>query len=478
MSALTKPTSRLQWKFAMTYLIILIAVLVVLNTYPVIVTQNLVFRSKQTTLSGQSAVIASSLSGLETLTPDGVEQVMTLLDEHNLSRVFVTDANGKILYDTSKKASNVGKYALFREISDVLSGNDVFDSSFKDGAFLSRASTPVISRGNPIGVVFVYEYDAKQGALLVDVQSNLRTISIAVSVIVIACSLLLSRALTSRISELLRAIRIVRAGEYNHRVSIQGRDELADLAGEFNQLTDRLQTTEGIRRRFVADASHELKTPLASIRLLADSILQNDNMDAETTRDFISDIRDESIRLHRITEKLLILTRLDACQEPPPGQANAKAVLENCIHMLKPLAAASNIALLFDAREDCVANIGPDELYQIASNLIENAIKYSAPGGRVDVSLTCGETAAVLSVQDNGIGIPEEELSHVFERFYRVDKARSRAAGGAGLGLSIVQDAVRRSGGQISVSRRPQGGTCFTVTLPLHCQTDGPGRKA
>lgn len=455
----------LQFKFAVTYMFILVAVLAVLNTYPVLVTQDLVFQSKQTTLQGHASVIAASLSGLETLTVDGVDQVMTLLDDQNLTRILVTDPVGKILFDNSSQSENVGKYALFKEISGAMSGNDVFYSTFRNGAFMSRAAVPVISRGNPIGIVYVYEYDAEQGALLLDVQSNLRNISLLVSVIVILCSLFFSRALTSRVGELLRAIRIVREGKYSHRAAIRGRDELTELAGEFNRLTDRLQTTEEMRRRFVSDASHELKTPLASISLLADSILENENMDDDTVGEFVSDIREEAHRLHRITEKLLILTRLDAAPPPPPDPTNGKTVVEGVLHMLRPLAMACDITLSLEAGEDCVVGVGADDLYQIASNLIENAIKYSSPGGRVDVTLTGGETVA-FSVKDTGIGIPEADLSRVFERFYRVDKARSRDAGGAGLGLSIVQEAVLRGGGQISVERRPEGGTCFLVLFP------------
>ena len=152
-----------------------------------------------------------------------------------------------------------------------------------------------------IGAIYLYESDQTQGELLLALQQNLRTISVIIAVVTLLMSAFFSRMLTARITALLRAIRIVGEGEYGHRLQPVGRDEMAQLAGEFNQLTDRLQTTEEVRRRFVSDASHELKTPLASIRLLADSILQTDEMDPAMVRDFVGDIGSEAERLTRIT---------------------------------------------------------------------------------------------------------------------------------------------------------------------------------
>ena len=163
----------------------------------------------------------------------------------------------------------------------------------------------------PQGAVYLYEYDAEQGALLQGIQTNLRFISIVICMVSLVMGVVFSKALTRRIAQLLRGIHTVREGEYSHRVSVRGGDELSRLADEFNELTGRLQTTEEVRRRFVSDASHELKTPLASIRLLTDSLLQADHMDGETAREFLNDIGDEADRLTRITEKLLTLTRLD-----------------------------------------------------------------------------------------------------------------------------------------------------------------------
>ena len=230
-------------------------------------------------------------------------------------------------------------------------------------------------------------------------------------------------------------------------------------------MTDRLQKTEALRRRFVSDASHELKTPLASIRLLTDSILQDPNMDGKITREFVSDIGEEAARLHRITEKLLILTKMDAAPPERREQVDFHLVVESVLHMLQPVARNHQITLCVHAQPLCIVEATTDDLYQIAFNLIENAIKYSLPGGIVTVTLSGGETVC-LKVEDHGIGIPEEDLTRVFERFYRVDKARSREAGGTGLGLSIVQESVLRHGGTVTAAQRKEGGTCFTVVFP------------
>ena len=157
--------------------------------------------------------------------------------------------------------------------------------------------------------MYAYEYDTEQAALLEGLQENLLKLSAVIGVVVLALSLVLSMALTKKIGKLLTAIRQVREGAYSHRAEIAGHDEIAQIGEEFNSLTDRLQTTENARRRFVSDASHELKTPLAAIRLLTDSILQTDNIDPATTREFVSDIGREAERLSRITEDLLRLDR-------------------------------------------------------------------------------------------------------------------------------------------------------------------------
>ena len=290
---------------------------------------------------------------------------------------------------------------------------------------------------------------------------------------VLGLFLIFSRAFTRRVSILLAGMHRVREGEYAHRVTLEGHDELAQLADQFNQLTGRLETTEEERRRFVSDASHELKTPLASIRLLTDSILQDENIDWETTREFVGDIGEAADRLIHISQELLELNRLDEGRAVRQEAVDLNAQVEKTCRMLSPLAEESRVTLETRLGEDCVVRCSPEGVNQILQNLMENAIKYNVPDGRVTVTTQRERDAVRLEVTDTGVGIPEADRNRIFERFYRVDKARSRAAGGTGLGLSIVRDTVGLYGGTIAVAPNEPGGTIFTVRLPLWLEEEG-----
>ena len=460
----------IQTKYALTYILVVAAILLILNTYPVLKAQDMVFTSKESSLKRQALTIGSAIAVSETLTVEGVEQAMALLEDLQVTRVLVTDAAARILYDSSTLDNRSGDYALMGEVLGALEGSDVFRSEYRQGAFRSRAAVPMVYRGTTLGAVYLYEYDTEQAELMLSIQSNLRYISIMICAVAIILVVVLAKALTRNTSLLLGAIRRVREGEYSHRVEPRGHDEMTQLADEFNQLTDRLQTTEEVRRRFVSDASHELKTPLASIKLLTDSILQNPDVDPETVREFMGDIGEETDRLTRISERLLTLTRLDAAPEREICQVDMCAVVEKVAHMLVPLAEAVNVTLTCRLEPDSTLLCTEDDLYQVAFNLMENAIKYNLPGGKVDVTACRKEDKVLLEVSDTGVGIPEEDRPKIFDRFYRVDKARSRAAGGTGLGLSIVRETVKLHGGTIAVFPGENNvGTRFVAVFPA-CQ--------
>ncbi len=465
----------IQTKYALTYLLVVAAILVVMNTYPVLMAENMVFTSKESTLKRQALVIGSTLAVSETLTREGVEQTMALLEEAQGTRVLVTDASGLILYDNSTLDNRLGGYALMGEVAAALRGSDASRSEYRDGAIRTRAAVPIMYHGMTLGAVYLYEYDTEQADVLRSILANLRYISIVICVVALVLVVLLSKTLTRNTVRLLSAIRHVREGEYNHRVESQGRDEMAQLADEFNQLTDRLQTTEEARRRFVSDASHELKTPLASIRLLTDSILQNESVDMATVREFVADIGEEADRLTRISEHLLALTRLDAGAERPSEPVELGRVAEKVAHLLSPVAQTARVELKTSLEPACALLANEDDIYQVAFNLMENAIKYNVSGGRVDVRVRRRGDKVVLTVTDTGLGIPEEDLPRIFDRFYRVDKARSRGLGGTGLGLSIARDTARIHGGDITAGPNPAGrGTRFEAEFPALREGDGP----
>lgn len=455
-------------KIAATFTLFTVVLLLVLNIYPILVSRDMVIATKESSMKSQIAVISSSLSALETLTEDSVEQVMDILDVTDVTRTIITDQAGLILYDTADENDAAGRYALLSEISVALDGYARFYCAYSSGVFISRAATPVVSGSDLIGAVYLYEYDDGQGQIIRGLQRTLMNISLLIGGAGILVIFLIATTLTRRIKRLSAAMGVVRTGDYAYRIQVRGRDEIAELSSEFNVLTGRLESTEELRRRFVSDASHELRTPLAAIRLLSDSITQSGNMDMKTMREFASDIGNEAERLQRITEKLMSLTKLDsgvaqAKREP----VNLQDVANRTLHLLAPLAATQNVTVQTDLTGGCIVMAPADDLYQIIFNLAENGIKYNVPGGEVLISLRRNRTHAILTVSDTGIGIPDGDMQHIFDRFYRVDKARSRASGGSGLGLAIVHDAVVANQGTIEVSRREEGGTCFTVTFPL-----------
>ncbi len=460
-------------KLSASYIAILMVVMALMNTYPLLVSEDLVVRAKRTTLLGSAAAINAAVAGLDRLTGENVAEAMAAVEPEGVSRAIVTDSYGRVLYDTREVGNAQGYYLFYNELVEALQGNIAWYSVYQDGAFHSSAAQPVLYRNQIIGGVYVYEYDTQQAALLRTLQNNLLLVSAFLALVMVVVSLIFGRQLTMRLGALQTAIRGVREGAYNQRARLSGHDEFTQIAGEFNDLVDRLQETENARRQFVSDASHELKTPLASIRLLTDSILQNQNMDNETAREFVSDIGQEAERLSRITEDLLRLTRLDSGALETPSCVEVAPVLERVVRMLRPVAEEKGVAIYthVDAGAEVVATEG--ELYQILYNLAENAVKYNRPGGSVRVYARGEGEATVLTVEDNGIGIPEEDLSNIFKRFYRVDKARSRAAGGTGLGLSIVSDTVSRRGGAVRAESIPAGGTRFVVTMP--CIERGEG---
>lgn len=463
-----------QFNFALTYVALIAALLFLLNTYPLVVARDLVFTAKQSSLMGEALGISHALSDsvghADTLLPDAVAQAMGYLDVVALSRLVVTDAGGTTIYDTVTGAADLATPLRFDDLHTALGGYDVFFSAYEDGVFLSWASCPIVTHGTQgqmvVGAVHLFEADAVQGEFILGIQRNLQNISIAVFVVSLFLAILFSRTLTKRLMEILSAIRVVGRGDYSHQLAVRGRDELAELGLAFNSLTERLHKTEDMRRRFVSDASHELKTPLSAICLLSDSIVQSREMDNATIREFVEDIGQEAQRLARTTEKLLALTRLDVAPEVALVPVDVGQVVQNACHMLRPVAEGRCVQISFALEEDCRILACEDDIYQIVLNLAENGIKYNAADGKLHIAVEKRSETVHLTVEDTGIGIPSEDVPHIFDRFYRVDKARSREQGSSGLGLAIVRATVHAHNGQVEVSSTQGKGTKFMVIFP------------
>ena len=456
--------SNSQLRYALVYVIITFLVLLILNIYSSEISQQLFNRSKEASMIEKCQLAADEIAALEIINPSTVAGAVKDMVSLKVTRLIITDHSALVLYDSLNPEPYY--YALFPEILQAMEGNDVFYSQYHDGVIQSHAATPVVSYRTTLGCVYMMEYDTEQGTLIKSLQSTILRITLFLEFLVILFSIFFSKTYSYRIRQIMNSMRIIQQGDYTHKVKLGGHDELTFLGDEFNDLTERLQTSEQKRSRFVSDASHELKTPLASIKLLTDSILQND-MDMETVREFVGDIGNEADRLTRTTGKLLSLTKVDGQIAQDCEIITMAPTVERVVRMLSGIAQQNDITIETDLVQDSPVLILEDDLYQVAFNLVENGIKYNIAGGKLTVRLLRQDENAILQVSDTGMGIPEDALSHIFERFYRVDKARSRATGGSGLGLAIVRAIVQRNRGEITVNTVVDQGTTFTVTFPI-----------
>ena len=447
----------------MTYVVVTLVVLILLNIYCSNISQMVFYQSKEASMLSKCQLAADEIAGLEVINSSTISSVLSDMDSLKVSRLIVTDQAGRVLFDNLSTPRN--QYALLPEILTALGRNDVFTYYYRDGVMTSKAATPVVYYDTIVGCVYMTEYDAAQGRLIHSLQITIFQVTFILELVLIVFALFFSSAFSRRMRKIMRSMRIIQEGDYTHKVQMGGNDELTVLGNEFNDLTDRLQTSEQKRARFVSDASHELKTPLASIKLLSDSILQND-MDMDTVREFVGDIGNEADRLNRMTAKLLSLTKVDNQNTVDSEIIYLTPTVRRVYRMLKPMAREANVTIELDCEDDCPILILEDDLYQIVFNLMENGIKYNLPGGLLRVTLRHRDDNAELMISDTGTGIPEDALPHIFERFYRVDKARSRATGGSGLGLAIVRAIAERNRGEIRVDSILGQGTTFTVSFP------------
>ncbi len=447
----------------MTYVVITLVVLIILNIYCSITCQQLFYQSKRESMIEKCLLVSDEIASLDVLNNTSIATIVGQMESLKVSRLIVTDQSAKVLYDSSNEA--LGSYSLLPEILTAIDGNDVCYWNYHDGSTSTRAATPIVYYGTIVGSVYMAEFETAQGAMIQSLQKTVLQITLLLEIVVMVFSIAFANTFSRRLNRIMTSMRIIQEGDYTHKVTMGGNDELTILGNEFNDLTERLQTSEQKRSRFVSDASHELKTPLASIKLLSDSILQYD-MDIETVREFVGDIGDEAERLNRMTAKLLSLTKAEGTATEESEIILMSPTIRRVARMLRPNALKAQIKFHIQIEEDCPILILEDDLYQIVFNLMENGIKYNQPGGSLTVHLNRDDDNAVLKVIDTGMGIPEDAICHVFERFYRVDKARSRATGGSGLGLAIVRTIVQRNRGEISVTSKEGEGTTFTVVFP------------
>ena len=236
----------------------------------------------------------------------------------------------------------------------------------------------------------------------------------------------------------------------------------------FNQLLGRMKVLDDSRQEFVSNVSHELKTPLTSMKVLADSLLMQEEVPAELYKEFMTDIANEIERENKIINDLLSLVKMDKkAADLNVTSVDVNELLELILKRLRPIAQKKEIEIIFESIRPVTAEVDEVKLTLALSNLVENAIKYNNPSGWVKVALDADHQFFSVEVADSGIGIPEEAQEHIYERFYRVDKSHSREIGGTGLGLAITRSVILMHRGSIKVMSEEGKGTVFNVKIPL-----------
>ncbi len=257
-------------------------------------------------------------------------------------------------------------------------------------------------------------------------------------------------------------------GDYKHRLVIDRQDEMGELAKTLNLFAETAEQRETTRRDFIANASHELKTPVTAIQAITETLLEDASMDEETRQHFLQKVNGQSIRLSQLISDLLALSRLESSGTESFENIDLKEIIKDSYNVMQPFAKEKALSLSVQCSETNVIISGDEKsLNQLLINLLDNAIKYTPEGGKVTVLLTTNHEQAIIEIQDNGIGIEPAEQQRIFERFYRVDKARSKTLGGTGLGLSIVKHIVIKHQGHIVLESVSGQGSLFRITLPL-----------
>ncbi len=380
-------------------------------------------------------------------------------------RILVVDSNYKIIKDTY--TIDQGNYIIYDDVFAVMHGDKERNVRMLDDyaeIMIPIAGSDKVINGVMIATVSLS--DIKETNSYIKLQMNIMIVLFVLLSIVIAYCI--SKYGLKDIARLNTQIIKMSEGHLEQIDIGKSVKEVEDLTESFNVLIDKMQILETSRQEFVSNVSHELKTPITSMKVLADSLLLQEDIPAELYREFMTDMVDEIDRETKIINDLLTLVKMDkkaAALNVEP--VNINGLLELLLKRIKPIAAKRNIEVIFESFRDVVGEVDEVKLSLAFSNLIENAIKYNNDGGTVHVSLNADHKFFYVKVQDNGVGIPEDCQSQVFERFYRVDKARSRETGGTGLGLAITRNAILMHKGAIKLYSKPMEGTTFTVRIPL-----------
>ena len=382
-------------------------------------------------------------------------------------RILVVNSELQIIKDTYGREE--GKIMISEEVVASLKGKQL------TYVYEYESMTEVVcqikdsSRETVLGcVIFVFsETDFEESR-----QTTLRNmvfVDIVVLVALLCIILLFSARMVFPLKKLAYTMQQMKDGSFEEKIEVTGNYEVEEIVDSINVMLDDMRNTEQRRQEFVSNVSHELKTPLTSMKILADSLIDQQNVPEELYQEFLGDINSEIDRETKIITDLLNLVRLDRKEgEMQIAQVSINELLEIVMRRLRPIAKQRNIEMIFESFRTVLAEVDEVKMSLVFTNLIENAIKYNVEGGMVKVSLNADHRYFYVRVEDTGVGIPEEARKYIFDRFYRVDKARSRETGGTGLGLAITKGAIMMHKGNIKVSGKEGEGTVFTVRIPLN----------
>ena len=452
----------------LTLILTVSAVLLIaaINVFPPYFARKLIDSSAEnmmSTLSQNVSAFLADFSGEE-----GGSQIPSSFANSNL-RLIVADESGVIVYDSDTKQNKVGTMLLSKGFSLASTGKTVFSSDYANHTFYYSVTCPLsaVPTDSRSPVFSLMYTDDRLAFPYTEMRRNLIYISVGAALLFAAAILFTYWRLSASTHSLLLGMEEIKKGNFRHHISIGGDSEFARLGQEMNAICETFAATDEQRRRFVSDASHELKTPLASIKLLSDSIIQTKNMSREEINDFLLDISNEIDRLTRISSRLLSLAKFDDIEQTAlKEELDISSVAATVCRMLTPLARASNCTIRYELSDKVMIFANYDSVYQIFYNLVENSIKYSGKDKEVRVFLYVREGYAHFIVDDDGDGIPPDDLQRIFDRFYRVDKARSRAYGGTGLGLSIVKHGAAFHNAKVSLQSTEGEGTTVRLVFP------------
>lgn len=423
-------------------------------------------------IKNQCTILSNQLHSyhyLEDYSSEVIDASLNQLTNIYSGRVMIVNMNLEVVKDTY--SLDEGKLNVSENVIRCMQGEstDYYDKRNRYIEVTSPIKDP--NTGEIKGVMLAsVSTDTIADSLRV-LHSRGRAIFGIVMVLVLGAAFLIAERIVKPLRSMVTGIEGVTEGYADAGLHVDQFSETRRISTEFNKMLEQFKRIDESREEFVSNVSHELRTPLASMKVLADSLVTQDNVPIELYQEFMEDIAKEIDRENDIITDLLTLVKMDkTAQNLNIRQVQINELMELILKRLKPIAEKKNVELVLESFRPVTAEIDEVKMTLAISNLVENAIKYNHDNGWVHVSLNADHKFFYVKVADSGIGIPEEDQEHIFERFYRVDKSHSREIGGTGLGLAITRNAVIMHRGSIKVHSEHGEGTTFIVRVPLMYQ--------